>query len=123
MWGEDKIKRGTNRKQSRFFRKVNRIGIQKIANWRIVQLFTLAEESKVNDPIFARKCVKLAHKIALRSRVRIPLHLRRKICPHCLIFLRPGVNCHIRTRTSSQPHIVFHCHSCGKISRIPYKLK
>ncbi|MFX0206595.1 MAG: ribonuclease P protein component 4, partial [Candidatus Hodarchaeota archaeon] len=92
-----------------------------LANRRIEQLYTLAEVSMIENPLFAIKCVKLAHKIASRSRVRISQSFRRKTCQKCFNFLRPSVNCQIRTRSSSQPHLVLHCYNCGKITRFPYK--
>lgn len=86
---------------------------------RINRLLKLAEEH-TQAPNRAKRYVSLARKIAMKYNVRIPRYWRRKICPYCHTFLRPGYNCRIRLRSNRFPHVVITCLRCKNIVRIPY---
>ena len=93
---------------------------QKIALDRVRILFKLASENIIKHPERSNRYIKLAKKIAMRAKVRIPVELRRRYCKHCLTYLRPGKNCRIRTR---EKKLVIYCFNCKKFTRIPLKKK
>lgn len=89
---------------------------QKIAIDRIRILFKLAQNNAINHPDRSNRYVKLAKKIAMKAKVRIPKELRRRMCKNCLSYLRPGKNCRIRTK---EKKLIIYCFDCRKFIRIP----
>lgn len=57
-------------------------------------------------------------KFGMRYRVRIPSHLKMRICKGCYAFLVPGETARIRLRGD---YITTTCLRCGKQMRRPYK--
>lgn len=94
---------------------------KQIALQRIRVLFQLAKEVVHEDPRLAQRYVKVARRIAMAVRVRLPKEYRRLICRHCKSFILPGVSCRVRTQTRREPHLVITCFTCGKHTRIPLR--
>ena len=94
---------------------------RRIALQRIHVLFRLARDTIHEDPPLAQRYVKVARKIAMATRLRLPKEYRRLICRHCKGFILPGVNCRVRIQQRREPHMVVTCFNCGKHSRIPLK--
>jgi len=90
---------------------------------RVQHLFELAKETVTKDPDLAQRYAELARKIVMRQRVKLPSEYRRLICRHCKHFILPGVNCRVRVKQRREPHIVITCLNCGKITRIPLKIR
>ena len=93
---------------------------KKIAKERIKILFKKAEEVFNENPKIADRYIELARKIGMRYNVRIPRELKRKFCRKCYKYLRPNINCKVRTRKDKQS-VVIKCLECGYIMRYPYK--
>ena len=94
---------------------------KQIALQRIHTLFRLAKEVIHEDPELAQRYVKIARKIAMGTKLRLPKEYRRLVCRHCKSFILPGVNCRIRIQSRREPHVVVTCLNCGKQSRMPLK--
>ena len=92
---------------------------QRIAKERILLLFEQAGKAFEKHPERSKRYVELARKIGMRYNVRIPKDLRRKFCKRCFSYLKPGVNCRVRTSQSKQS-VVVTCLVCGGASRRPY---
>ncbi|MBA5941769.1 MAG: ribonuclease P [Methanophagales archaeon] len=101
--------------------------IADIAVQRIDRLFALAEaeaRAQVRDSDDDRReqrCdryIHLARVIGMRYRVRIPGHLKIRICKRCYALLIPGRNARVRLRGE---YITATCLRCGKQMRRPYK--
>ena len=91
---------------------------RKIAQERINVLFAHAKEMFKEDARLSDRHVRLARKIAMKHRIKIPSRLKRKFCKHCYKFLVPSVNCRIRAQRGK---VVYYCLSCKKFTRLPYK--
>jgi len=96
---------------------------KRIALERIRTLFRLADEALREKPQHAQRYVNLAKQIAMRTRVKMPRELRRRVCKHCNTLLRPGVNARVRLRQRREPHVVVTCLSCGRVLRYPVRRK
>jgi ribonuclease P protein subunit RPR2 len=94
---------------------------KRIALQRVHTLFNLAREVVHEDPELAQRYVKVARKIAMRTKLRLPREYRSLICRHCKSFILPGVNCRIRIQQRREPHVVITCMNCGQHTRIPLK--
>jgi len=70
--------------------------IKSIARQRVQTLFAMAEESLHRDPAAAQEYVKIARKIAMAAKIRLPKQHRNQICRHCKSFIMPGLNCRTR---------------------------
>lgn len=84
---------------------------------RVRELFLEAESSFRQSPELADKHIKLARKIAMKSRARIPRELKRRFCRHCHSFLVPSANCRVRLAGGK---VVYYCLSCRHYMRFPY---
>ena len=93
---------------------------KQIAKERIKILFKQAEEVFSKNKSLANRYVTLARKLAMKTRSRMPLELKRKFCKHCYKFLMPGTNARVRTRAGK---VVISCFECKKFTRIPVKKK
>lgn len=91
---------------------------KEIAQQRIVQLFTESEKMFSSHPALAHRYVALARKIAMKTKVKIPLELRRRMCKHCHKYLLPGINARVRTAGGK---VIISCFECKKFMRIPIK--
>jgi ribonuclease P protein subunit RPR2 len=94
---------------------------KRIAMQRIQTLFRLANEIFHEDPSLAQRYVKIARKIAMSAKIRLPNEYRRQVCRHCKSFILLGVNCRVRVKQWREPHVVITCLNCGKQMRIPLK--
>ncbi len=83
----------------------------------MVRLFDLADESFDEDPGLSKRYVFLARRIGMRHRVRMPSHLKRRICKCCGAYLIHGASCRVRVRSG---RVVTTCMECGHSKRIPY---
>jgi len=90
----------------------------KIAKERIALLFEQAESESGKHPERAKRYVELARRIGMRYNVRLE-GKRMQFCKRCNSYLRPGVNCRVRTRKDKQA-VVVTCLACGSVSRHPY---
>lgn len=90
---------------------------RQIALERINILFKQADEMFRKDSKLSDRYVKLARKISMKYKVRIPRELKRRICKHCNSYLRPSANCTVRLNNRK---VVYHCHTCKKYMRYPY---
>lgn len=84
------------------------------ARKEIERLIALAGENEK----YAKRYVRLARKIAERTRTRIPKELRRKFCKHCNSYFIHGKNVRVRR---NEKGIVYSCLSCEKITRFPVR--
>ena len=91
---------------------------KKLAVGRIIILLKKADTVYSENQSLAKRYCTLARKIAMKSRVRIPRELKRRICKNCYTFLVPGKNCRIR---SKEGHMVYLCKECNHIARYKYK--
>ena len=57
---------------------------KEIAQERIKILFQQAEENFSKSKSLSNRYVTLARKIAMKTKTRIPLNLKRRFCKHCL---------------------------------------
>lgn len=103
------MKRGLSKRKQRL-----------IAQERIETLFSEAEKAFSQNPSLSHRYVTLARKIAMKVKLKMPRKLKRKFCKHCYKFLKPGVNCRIRTRNGK---VVISCFECKKFTRIPFGKK
>ncbi len=94
------------------------IWVTGIAQERIEILMQRAEDVFSSDKKRANRYVELARKIAMRYNIRMPKKWKRRICKKCYAFLKPGVNCRIRTKDVK---IIITCMECGHITRIPFQ--
>jgi len=94
---------------------------EKIAMERVRILFKLAEEAFPADPARAQRYVDLARRIAMRTRLRLPRDLRRRVCRRCKAFLVPGATSRTRIRQHREPHVAVTCLKCGATARIPLR--
>ena len=94
--------------------------LQKVAFDRVKQLFEQADEVFIKDSKLADRYVKLARKLAMRVNLRMPRGSKRKYCKHCYSYLRPGVNCRVRTQ---KHNVVYTCLVCKKYFRFPLTRK
>jgi len=93
---------------------------RKIALERIEHLFKEAEKAFKGDSKLSDRYVKLARKIGMKYKVKLPSKYKRRFCKHCYTYLKPGVNCRVRLNEKS---VTYFCHACKRFMRIPYKNK
>ena len=55
----------------------------RIAKERIKFLFKLAKEVFRKNPLLSDKYVKMARRIAMRYKVRLPIELKKRFCRNC----------------------------------------
>lgn len=94
---------------------------EQIALERVRTLFRLAEEAFPSDPVRAQRYVDLARRIAMRTRLRLPRDLRRRVCRRCKAYLVPGATSRNRIRQRREPHVAITCLRCGVTTRIPLR--
>lgn len=96
---------------------------RQIALERMGVLFTQAREVLRENPTLADRYVKVARRVGMRARVRLPREWRFVLCRGCKGLLAPGFNCRVRVRQRREPHLVVSCMRCGRQKRIPLKAK
>ena len=90
---------------------------RKIALERIKTLFKEADSMFKEDPKLSNKYVKLARKISMKYKVKIPSELKKRFCKHCHSYLKPSKNCRVRLHNGK---VVYYCLNCKKYMRFPY---
>ncbi len=90
---------------------------KRIARERIGILFKEADKVFSENEGLANRYVTLARKIAMKANIRMPREYKRKFCKHCYKYLRPGVNCRVRTKNNK---VVCYCFNCKKYNRYPF---
>lgn len=93
---------------------------KKIALERIKKLFREAKLAFKKDSGLSNRYVKLARKISMKTKTRIPRELKKQFCKHCYTFLIPGKNCRVRTKDKK---LIYYCKNCKKYTRFPLYIK
>lgn len=94
--------------------------IKRVALSRIEILFKLALETNKSDSVIAQRYVKIARKIAMAVRIKLPIRFSRYLCKGCGNLVPPGFYSRVRLKQRRKPHIVITCLKCGNCIRIPY---
>lgn len=90
---------------------------KEIAKERISLLIDNAlHEAKYDDDV-ANNQARLAKKIAMRMRLRLPYEIRQLYCKSCKQFILPGKNSRIRIGRSKLKAIRITCLKCGHVYR------
>jgi len=82
---------------------------------RVQILLLEADAAFGSHPERSHQYVRQARRIAMKVRLKLPRALKRMFCKHCYHFLRPGVNCRVRTRTKM---VVMYCYHCKKFMKL-----
>ncbi len=83
----------------------------------IASFISYAVEKKFSKhPERANRYVRLARKIAMKTKVRLTDY-RTKFCKHCYNYFKPGVNCRVRTKNR---RVVYYCLNCKRYTKFPY---
>lgn len=90
---------------------------KKIAREKVIEFFDKARLCFNKDKEKADDYVRKARRIAMKHKLRLG-KLKRKFCKYCYSYLKPGVNCRVRT---NQGKVVIYCLECKRYTRIPYK--
>ncbi len=69
------------------------------------------------------KYLRLLKKISMKTRTRLPPHLKLFYCKKCKEVLLPGVNAAYRVRSRPYKHIAVKCLRCGHVYRKGYETK
>ena len=101
--------RSSPKAKNRFFKD--------IAAERIRTLLAQAEAMFPADKRLADRYAFLSLRIAMKLNVRMPSELKRKICPHCHVFLMPGTNSRVRVR---EGNVVSFCLECRHYTRFGF---
>lgn len=89
---------------------------KQIAKERIKKLFEEAEKEFSKHPERANRYVELARKIAMKTKVRMTAY-KTRFCKHCYKYLKPGVNCRVRTKNKK---VIYYCINCKRYTKFPY---
>jgi len=81
----------------------------KIAKNRINFLFQHAKEVFKEDSRLSDKYVKMARRIAMKYKIRLPSLLKKRFCKHCHKYLVPGANCRVRIH---KHRLIYYCLGC-----------
>jgi ribonuclease P protein subunit RPR2 len=98
-------------------RKKQKDWAKDMAFQRIQRLFELARHEFKTHPERSNRYVRLARRIAMRYRVRMPRELKRQMCKHCHAYLVQGVTARTRLQDA---YVTTTCLSCGKQMRLPF---
>lgn len=90
----------------------------KIAKARIVFLFRLAKEHFKQDSSLSDKYVKMARRIAMKYKIRLPSSLKKRLCKNCHRYLVPGANARVRLH---KHRLIYYCMACKHHTRLPIK--
>ncbi|MAE12974.1 ribonuclease P [Candidatus Woesearchaeota archaeon] len=89
---------------------------RKDAEDRVGRLFGQADSVYGEDRSLSDRYIYLGRKLAMKARVRLSSVLKRRFCPSCYRYLRPGVNCRVRLYRG---RLVYSCLLCKKQWRMP----
>lgn len=93
---------------------------QKAIAWeRMEILFSLAEKEFAVHPQRSNRYVELATRIAKRYNIKMK-ERKGGFCRKCFHYLKPGVNCRVRT-SAEQRAVIMTCGDCGHVMRFPYR--
>ena len=85
-----------------------------IAKRRIRFLFQEAKDSFKENSKLSDKYVKLARRIAMKYKIKLPSSLKKKFCKNCHEYLVPGANCRVRIH---KHRIIYYCFGCKHFMR------
>jgi len=89
-----------------------------IAKKRIKFLFNEAKDVFKKDQKLSDKHVKLARRISMKYKIKLPSSLKKKFCKNCHSFLAPGINSRVRIH---KHRVIYYCYSCKHYMRHPLK--
>ena len=89
-----------------------------IAKKRIIFLFDEAKDSFKKDSKFSDKHIKLARRLAMKYKIKLPSELKKQFCKHCYSYLVPGINCRVRIH---KHRVIYYCIKCKHYIRHPIK--
>lgn len=89
----------------------------KIAKERMERLFELAAQELEREPKLSCRWVALARRISMRTRVRMPPALKRRMCRSCHCLLVPAKSARVRVKKG---RVCITCLRCGRVMRYPY---
>ena len=96
---------------------MNKKIVERIATERIEILIDNAlREIKDNEKL-SQSYAKLALKIAMRVRIRMPYVIRQLFCRKCKQFIVPGVNSRVRIGRTRVKNIRITCMKCNHVYR------
>ena len=96
---------------------MNKKNIERIAAERIDILIDNALREIYHDEKLSQSYARLAAKIAMRVRIRMPYLIRQLFCRKCKQFIVPGVSSRIRIGRSKVKCIRITCMKCNHIYR------
>ena len=96
---------------------LNKKNIERIATKRIEILIDNALNEINSDEVLSQTYAKLALKIGMRVRVRMPYSIRQLFCRKCKQFIVPGVNSRIRIGRTRVKCIRITCMKCNHVYR------
>ncbi|MFX1252039.1 MAG: ribonuclease P protein component 4 [Promethearchaeota archaeon] len=84
-------------------------------------LFNKSQQISSQNLILATRYVKIARKVGMKVRTKIPSKYQFQFCKYCYSYLIPGKNARVRLRQKRKSHIVVTCLVCKRIARYPFK--
>ena len=90
---------------------------KKIALERIEILLSKADAIYSDDPSLAQQYGERARKVAMKTKIRIPKKWRFRFCLKFKKFLYPGINAHVRIKSSTPSRVIIYCELCQNGSR------
>ncbi len=112
----ERLRRNSINKMQKKNKKSNKI--QLIAKARIKFLFKEAKDTFKENSKLSDKYVKIARRIAMKYKIRLPSEFKKRFCKHCHKYLVPSVNCRIRLH---KHRLIYYCLSCKHFMRYPVK--
>lgn len=94
---------------------------KQIAKRRISILIQRAKDAYQENPVLAQNYIKTAKRLAMASKLHLPVEFKRQFCKKCFIFLVPGETSRVRIRPTRETHLITTCLNCGYQNRYPIK--
>jgi len=88
------------------------------ATTHVKELIKQADAVYSKDKALADRYARMAYRIMLKFKLKLPNSIKKRICKHCHRFLKPGANCRIRLGKSM---IIYYCLDCKHHMRFRYK--
>ncbi|MBI4175892.1 MAG: ribonuclease P [Candidatus Aenigmarchaeota archaeon] len=92
---------------------------RKLAQERIAVLFRIAGGEFGRNPERSHRCMLAIRRLAMRYNIRLQKNIKKGMCKGCHRYIRPGVNCTVRTKPERQA-VIITCRECGRVMRYPY---
>lgn len=89
-----------------------------IAKKRIKFLFEEAKDVFKKNSKLSDKYIKIARRISMKYKIKLPSELKKKFCKHCHSYLVPGVTCRVRLH---KHRVIYYCLNCKHYMRYPIK--